>query len=445
MSKAAAPPVNAATDGYRFSFDARPAILGGLIIIGFAIGGFAAWAATAPIASAVIAPGTVVVDGNRKQVQHLEGGIVKEILVRDGDQVEADQVLLRLEEARARASLGVVQTALVSARILETRLKAERDGANALTYPDQVAARRADQTVAEMMRAQEILFEARRTSFLGQQDILRQRIARHEQEITGLAAQQESLEEQIKFVEEELSGLRELLKKGIAPKTKVLALEREGARLKGARGERISEIARAEVSIGATKLEILQVERTFRENVVKELRDVQAQIADLEERIVAARSTLEHIEIRAPAGGVVVGLNAHTTGGVVKPGEIILEIVPSTQRLVVEAQVQPIDIDNVAVGMETEVRLTAFKQRITPTLFGRLIYVSADRLTENRTGQPYYLARAEIPESELARIKPQIVQPGMPAEAVIKKRERTALDYLIRPIADALVRAWRED
>lgn len=141
----------------------------------------------------------------------------------------------------------------------------------------------------------------------------------------------------------------------------------------------------------------------------------------------------------------MVGLNAHTTGGVVKPGEIILEIVPSAQRLVVEAQIQPIDIDNVAVGMETEVRLTGFNQRTTPTLFGRLIYVSADRMTENRTGQPYYVARVEIPANELARIKPLIVQPGMPAEAVIKKRERTALDYLVRPITDALVRAWRED
>jgi HlyD family secretion protein/epimerase transport system membrane fusion protein len=432
-------------DGRRFSFDVRPAILGGLIVIGLAVGGFAGWAATAPIASAVIAPAVVVVDGNRKHVQHLEGGIVKAILVRDGDQVEANQVLLRLEEARARAALGVQQTALDSARILEARLRAERDGAKTLAFPHQLAARRTEQTIAEMMRAQEVLFDARRTSFVGQQDILRQRIARHEQEITGLAAQQEALEQQINFIEEELTGLRDLLKKGIAPKSKVLALEREGARLKGARGERVSEIARAEVSIGATKLEILQVERTFRENVVKELRDVQTQIADLDERIVAAKSTLDHIEIRAPADGVVVGLSAHTTGGVVKPGEVILEIVPSTQRLVVEAQVQPIDIDNVAVGLETEVRLTAFKQRTTPTLFGHVIYVSADRLTENRTGQPYYLARAEMSESELARIKPQIVQPGMPAEAVIKKRERTALDYLIRPVADALVRAWRED
>lgn len=189
-------------------------------------------------------------------------------------------------------TLGVLQTALDTARILEARLKAERDGSDALVFPTDLRARRPDRTIAEMMRAQELLFAARRTSFLGQQDILRQRVAGHEQEITGLAAQQESLEQQIRFVEEELAGLRELLVKGIALKTKVLALEREAARLRGSRGERISDIARVQVSIGGTKLEILQVERTFHENVAKEIRDVQAQIADLDERMVAARSSL---------------------------------------------------------------------------------------------------------------------------------------------------------
>jgi HlyD family secretion protein/epimerase transport system membrane fusion protein len=296
-----------------------------------------------------------------------------------------------------------------------------------------------------MMQAQEVLFEARRASFQGQQSILRQRVAQYEQEITGLTAQQTALEQQIDLVEDELSGLRELLEKGIAPKTKVLALEREAARLRGSRGERIADIARAQVVIGGTKLEMLQAERTFRENVVKEIRDVQAQIADLQERLTAAKSTLDHIDIRAPATGTVVGLNAHTVGGVIKPGETILEIVPAAERLIIESQVQPADIDNATVGMETEVRLTAFKQRTTPMLIGRLVYVSADRLADPRSGAPYYLARVEVPDSELARIRPQVVQPGMPAEILIKKRARTALEYLVQPIADAMGRAWHED
>lgn len=219
MSGAAAPNRGATSDAGRragFAREARPAILGGLIVITLALVGFAAWAATAPLASAIVAPGIVMVDGNRKQVQHLEGGIVKEILVKDGARVEREQVLLRLDESRARSTLGVLQTALDTARILEARLKAERDGSDTLVFPTDLRARRPDRTIAEMMRAQELLFAARRTSFLGQQDILRQRIAGHEQEIAGLAAQQESLEQQIRFVEEELAGLRELLAKGIA-------------------------------------------------------------------------------------------------------------------------------------------------------------------------------------------------------------------------------------
>ena len=295
------------------------------------------------------------------------------------------------------------------------------------------------------MQAQKVLLEARRSSFQGQQSILQQRIVQYEQEISGLDAQKIALEKQMELVEDELEGLRELLAKGIAPKTKVLALEREAARLLGSRGERVAEIARAQVVIGGTKLEMLQAERTFRENVVKEIRDVQAQIADLQERFAVAKSTLDHIEIRAPVAGTVVGLNAHTVGGVIKPGETILEIVPGAERLIIEAQIQPADIDNTTPGMETDIRLTAFKQRTTPVLVGRLSYVSADRISDPRSGAAYYLARVEVPEQELDRIRPQVLQAGMPAEVLIKKRERTALEYLLQPVVDAMGRAWHED
>ena len=424
--------------------DMRPAILGGVIVIALMLLGLLGWAATAPVASAVVAQGVVVVDGKRKEVQHLEGGIVQTIFVRDGAKVGTNQILLRLDEARARATLGVVQTALDAARVLEARLKSERDDAN-LSFPQDLMARGDETTLAEMMQAQKVLLDARRSSFQGQQSILRQRIVQNEQEISGLNAQKTAIEKQMELVEDELAGLRELLAKGIAPKTKVLALEREAARLLGSRGERIAEIARAQVVIGGTKLEMLQAERTFRENVVKEIRDVQTQIADLQERLAVAKSTLDHIEIRAPVAGTVVGLNAHTVGGVIKPGETILEIVPGAERLIIEAQIQPADIDNTTSGMETDIRLTAFKQRTTPVLTGRLIYVSADRITDQRSGGAYYLARVEVPEHELARIQPQVLQAGMPAEVLIKKRERTALDYLLQPIVDAMSHAWHED
>jgi HlyD family type I secretion membrane fusion protein len=426
------------------AIDTRPAILGGIAVIAFVLFGLVGWAATAPVASAVIAQGVVVVDGKRKEVQHLEGGIVHTIFVRDGAKVAANQILIRLDEARARATLGVVQTALDAARVLEARLKSERDDVD-LLFPQDLMLRRDEPTLVEMMQAQKVLLEARRSSFQGQQSILRQRIAQYEQEIGGLDAQRVALEKQMDLVEDELEGLRELLAKGIAPKTKVLALEREAARLLGSRGERVADIARAQVVIGGTKLEMLQAERTFRENVVKDIRDVQAQIADLQERLAVAKSTLDHIEIRAPVAGTVVGLNAHTKGGVIKPGETILEIVPDAERLIIEGQIQPADIDNTTPGMETDIRLTAFKQRTTPVLVGRLIYVSADRISDPRSGAAYYLARVEVPEHELDRIRPQVLQAGMPAEILIRKRDRTALEYLVQPVMDAMGRAWHED
>lgn len=425
-------------------YNARWAIGVGFATIAVTFGGVFGWAATAPIASAVIAPGLVAVEGKRKQVQHLEGGIVRHIAIADGERVAAGQLLMRLDDTRARASLGIVQAALDVARVLEARLIAERDGAS-IRFPNPLIARQDDPTLAQMMRAQQTLFEARRASLLGQQEILQQRVAQYEKEIAGLTAQQTALEQQIVFVEDELTGLRELFQKEIATKPKLLSLEREAARLNGSRGERIAAIARAQITIGGTRLEILQMERTFRESVAKEIRDVQAQIADLEERVIAAKSTLEYIEIRAPAAGIVVGLNAHTIGGVIKAGETVLEIVPDSERLVIEVQVLPNDINDVAVGLKTEVRLTSFKQRTTPTLQGNVTYVSADRLTDQRTGQPYYLARIALADGEVNLLAPLALQPGMPAEAMIKSRERTALEYLVQPLADTMARTWREN
>jgi HlyD family type I secretion membrane fusion protein len=296
-----------------------------------------------------------------------------------------------------------------------------------------------------MMRAQAGLFVARRASIAGQQSILRQRIVQHEEEIRGLQAQLAARETQIGLIEEELVALRELLRKGLAERTKVLVLERDAARIKGERGERISDIARTRNAIGSAQLELLQLDRTFQEKVAVEIREVQTQIADLRERVGAAEQVLAHIDIRAPTAGTAVGLSTHTAGGVIKPGDTILEIVPEDSRLIVEAQLSPSDIDNVAVGQTAEIRLTGLKQRSTPTLGGRLDYVSADRLTEPRSGAPYFLARLDVGPAGIARMGPIVLQPGMPAEVMIRQRDRTALDYLLQPVTDAMARAWRED
>ena len=424
--------------------DPRGAVIAGFAVIGLAVAGFACWAATAPLASAVIATAVVAVDGSRKQVQHLEGGIVREILVQDGELVAKDQILLRLDDTRAKATLGIVKNGLDAAQVLEVRLLAEREG-TALLFPAALTMRAGDPTVAEMIRAQSRLFAARRESIEGQRSILGQRILQYEQEIRGLEAQLAARETQAALIEEELVGLRELLKKGLTERTKVLALEREAARLKGERGERISDIARSRNAIGGAQLELLQLDRTFQEKVAGDIRDAQAQIAELRERVAAAEQVLAHIEIRAPAAGTAVGLSAHTAGGVIKPGDTILEIVPENSRLIVEAQLQPTDIDNVAVGQDSEIRLTGLKQRTTPVLVGKVIYVSADRLTDPRSGSPYFVTRIDLPPEERARLGGIVVQPGMPAEATIRQRDRTALDYLLQPVTDAFAHAWRED
>ena len=424
--------------------DSRGAVIGGFAVIGLAVAGFGGWAATAPLATAVIAPAVVMVDGSRKQVQHLEGGIVRDILVQDGALVVKDQVLLRLDETRAKATLGIAKSALDAALVLEARLVAERDVTD-LRFPEALMVRSGEANVAEMMRAQSALFAARRGSIDGQRAILRQRIIQFEQEIRGLEAQLAARETQSALIEEELIGQRELLKTGLTQRSRVLGLEREAARIRGERGERVSDIARSRNAIGGTELELLQVERTFQEKVASDIRDAQAQIADLRERVGAAEQVLAHIDIRAPVSGTAVGQSAHTVGGVIKPGETIIEIVPADTRLMVEAQLNPADIDNVAIGQESEVRLTGLKQRTTPVLVGKVGYVSADRLTDPRSGAPYFVTRIDLPPGESARLGAILVQPGMPAEVMIRQRERTVLDYLLQPITDAMARAWRED
>jgi HlyD family type I secretion membrane fusion protein len=370
--------------------------------------------------------------------------MVRDILVLDGALVARDELLLRLDDTSAKASFAIVRSALDAALVLEARLLAERDG-TALRFPAALLARQSDARLAEMMRAQAGLFAARLDSMAGQQAILRQRIAQYGEEIAGLQAQQAAIEAQLALIQRELADLHGLLKQGLTERTRVLVLERDAARLRGERGGRIADIARSRNAIGGAQLELIQLDRTFREKVASDIRDVQAQIADLRERAGAAEQILAHIEIRAPVAGTVVGLSAHTVGGVIKPGDTILEIVPADDRLVFEAQLQPTDIDNVAIGNDSEVRLTGLKQRTTPTLNGRLIYLSADRLTDGRTGMPYCLARIDVSDTERALLAGATLRPGMPADVMIRQRERTALDYLLQPVSDAMARAWRED
>lgn len=437
---------NPRTGRRRPPLDPRPALLGGLAVILLVFGGFGAWAAMAPLAGAVIASGVLTVDSNRKQVQHLEGGTIAEIEVQDGDYVEQGQVLIRLDETEPRATLAILEGEYDMARARAARLKAETAGAAEITFPaDLVAAGAHAPKRAEILDGQRILFVTRRRSLDGQTGILIQRIAQLEDEIAGLEWQQRAKAEQSRLIREELADMEHLLTKGLVPKTKVLALKREAARLEGERGEHLAAIARARTAIGETRLEIAQLTHAFQEQATTELREIETQIFDLEERIVAARHVLDHIEIRAPQSGYVVGLQVHTLGGVVQPGDTLLEVVPDRDRLLVEVHIRPLDIDNVALGQSTEVQLTAFKSRTTPVLRGEVVYVSADILSDPRSGETYYLGRIAIPDAEVARLGGLALQPGMPATVMIQTGARTPLAYLIQPIRDGIRHAWREE
>jgi HlyD family type I secretion membrane fusion protein len=424
----------------------RGVLLAGYGLLLFGLLGFVAWAVIMPLASAVIGPGVVKVDSSRKEVQHLEGGVVKELLVRDGDTVRGGDVVIRLDSTRAASSLGVLESSYFSALAQHARLNAERQEKEVLGFPEELTRRADDPRVQEVMAAQQSLFGARRSSLEGQIRIVDQQIANLEQEIVGLQAQLAAKERQIGIAKGEVGDLRKLLERGMAERTRVLAIERELAELEGRRGEHVSAIAAAKSRIAEKELQKFQLRKAFHEEVVGDLRQVQTEVFDLADRIQAARHTLEHTDIRAPVDGTVVDLRAHTVGGVIGPGSTVLEIVPTQDRLIIEARINPKDIDVVQTGQDAGVKLTAFKQRTTPELNGRVTYVSADALEDRKTGEPYFLARIEVPEYELARLEEgKKAQPGMMAEVYIRTGEKTAAEYLIQPLLDSVRRAWREE
>ena len=420
-------------------------IAAGAVVVALLFGGFGTWAFTADLASAVLASGIVTVDGKRKQVQHQEGGTVKALLVRDGDRVEMGEPLVLLDETRPQAVYRMTKASHDAALMRQARLAAERDGATSVPVPLELVELQDTPEVAELIAGQRSLFAARRDSLNGTVEILTQREAQLDREIAGLAAQEASKARQLALVRDELAGQQKLFSQGLSPKTRVLALEREQARLEGERGELIADIARTEKAIGETRLEVLQRKRELRESVESELRTTQQELFDLKERMVATKDVLDRIVLRAPASGVVVGLDVNTIGGVVSPGETILEIVPDSKQLVVEAQVSPLDVDNLRIGQPAEVRFAAFQQRTTPLLEGSFVYVSADVMIDDRNGQSYYLVRVNVTEEEVARLGALELVPGMPAEVTIKTGEQRPVDYLVQPIVQSIDRAWREN
>ncbi|MEM9742015.1 MAG: HlyD family type I secretion periplasmic adaptor subunit [Pseudomonadota bacterium] len=423
----------------------RNTILFGLSIVSVAIGGFVLWSVLAPLAEAVIASGSLKVDSSRKQIQHLEGGIVKEILVRDGDRVSQGEVLVRLDETQAAASVAILRDGYDAAIAQEARLLAERDGLDTVDFPDNLANREKDPTVAGILKSQRILWDARRSALEGEIAILKKQAVQLKEDIEGLIAQRAARKRQLDFVTDELVSMRELRKRGLSGKQPVLELEREAAQLEGDVAEIESRIDATETEIARKDLEVFQVGKSFRQGVVDELKEVQDEINDYRERLNAAQYVFEQTEVRAPVDGVVVGSGVHTIGGVIAPGGTLLELVPTNDRLIIEARVDPQDIDKVRPGLLADVKLTAFKQRDTPELTGEVRYVSADSLQDQQSGLVYFLARVEVAEKEVARLGDKRLQPGMMAEVFVRTGERTLAEYLSQPLRDSFRRAWLEE
>ncbi|MEM6680751.1 MAG: HlyD family type I secretion periplasmic adaptor subunit [Pseudomonadota bacterium] len=423
---------------------ARGLIIAGTaaILIGFI--GSIVWAALSPLASAVMAFGVITVDTNRKQIQHLEGGVVKKIHVRDGDEVKAGDILLTLDETLAGASAAIVRGNLDASLAQEARLLAERDDLGRVRYPDAISARRGEAQIAELIAAQDRLFQARSSALTGQITILDNQISQLTEQITGLAAQASAKTSQIELINEELVALRDLFNKGYATKARLLSLERESERLTGEKGEHLAEIARVKTAMSERRLQKQQLLSERRQEITDELKTVQSELFDLRERLAAADNVLSRIEIRAPVAGTVVGMTVHTLGGVVSPGQVILDLVPSDDLLVIDARINPLDVDEVTPGQPARVRISAFQQRNIPELNGTVKTLSADILEDERSGESFYSARIEVPAEEALRLEGKRLTPGMPAEAYITTGERTALAYLTQPLADAVRRAWLE-
>jgi len=419
-------------------------IIAGGVLVGVLAFGLGGWASTAEISGALIAQGTIVVDSNIKKVQHPTGGVVGEVRVHDGDRVKAGDILIRLDETVTRANLAIVTKGLNELYARKARLAAERDGADAVAVPPELAKRLDDPDVKAAIDSERKLFESRRSARLGQKDQLQQRIKQLQDQITGLTAQQDAKAKESDLIEQELAGVRDLRQKNLVPLNRLTSLEREAAQLQGSRGQLVAGVAEAKGRIAEIQLQILQVDQELSSDVAKELRDIDSKIGEFVERKVTAEDQLKRTDIRAPQDGVVFQSTANTVGGVIAAGDQIMQIVPEADRLLVEVKVEPRDIDKVVFGQPVLLRFSAFDQRTTPELNGTVERIAADTSNDQRTGLSFYTVRVAISDAEVGRLGAVKLTPGMPVEAFIQTGDRTLLAYLIKPLHDQLMRSFRE-
>jgi len=415
-------------------------LLSGVMFIGLLAG----WSYLAPLSSAAVASGQVVADGNRRTVQHLEGGIIRELLVKDGDHVRAGQVIVRLDDTQSAASSDLTRGQWDALRAQDARLVAELGDAGEIKFPDDLVARRADPRVGDLINGQRQLFDARRLAFSGIIAVLNERAEQTRSEIKSYEGLLRSVQEQLTSIGGEVADVQALVDKGYERRSRLLSLQRQAAQLTGSKDQYQAMIARARQAITETELQMAQQTSQRRNDVANEQRDLKIKLVETEEKVRAADDVQVRRDVTAPIDGFVTNSRFHTIGGVVKPGDPLLDIVADQEALVVEVRITPTDIDIVEPGQEAEVRFTAFKQRSTPTVLGKVTYVAADVETDQKTNASYYRGRVQIPDDQMALLGKVKLTSGMPAEVMIHAGERTLAQYLAQPLIDSFHRAFRE-
>jgi HlyD family secretion protein len=413
------------------------------IFVTFGIGG---WAATSELSGAVIAQGVLVVNSSVKKVQHQTGGIVGELLVREGDRVKAGDILVRLDDTQTRATATIITKSVDELIARQARLEAERDGARQINFGAAFLDRARDPNsdAARAIAAENSLFDLRRQARDGQRAQLRERSAQLRDEIKGYTGQAEAKTREVEFVHQELEGVRTLWKKNLVPMTRLTALERDTARLEGEGSQLTGLIAQSKGKIAEIELQIIQIDQDLRSEVGKDLVESRSKLSESAERKIAAVDQLNRVDIRAPQDGLVHELTVHTVGGVITPGETIMLIVPDADTLAAEVKVAPQDIDQLYVGQSATLRFAAFNQRTTPEITGDVNFISADLDHDQRTGVSYYTVRITLLPKEVARLEGAKLVPGMPVDAFIQTGGRTALAYLLKPLRDQARRAFKE-
>ena len=414
--------------------------VGACLLLVFGIGG---WAATTQLSGAVIASGKLVVDTNVKKIQHPTGGVIGELLVKEGDRVKQGDVVVRLDGTQAKANLGIVTKSLEEMAARQARFEAERDNDKNVEFPSDLTARAGDPEIARLMSGEQRLFEMRRTARDGQKAQLREQIKQLNLQIEGTEAQEVAKGKELKLVAQELDGVRVLWKQNLVPISRVTTLERDSARMEGERSALVASLAQSRGRIAELELKIHQIDQDLATEVGKELAEIRAKKSEMTERRVSADDQLKRIDLVSPQNGKVFQRNVHTVGGVVQAGEPLMLIVPDSDSLIVDAKVPPQDIDQIHIGQHAVLRFAAFNQRTTPEVDGEVIHIGADVSQEDKTTEPYYSVRIRVADGELSRLEGLQLLAGMPVEAFIETTPRTVASFLVKPLSDQIARAFR--